>query len=283
MLTTEFSEIKKAWIDLHQQTNYWKTQHAKAVGREAILKTKVRDLEAVILDQNAQVEELKAQNTWLKQHIFGRQTEQRKDLEENNNSGNNLSAFSDNPSEEKRSRGQQEGMSGHGRKHRTNLPSIEVLHDLEEDEKYCSLCGLPFRLFPATQDSEDIHYEIRLIRRMHKRKCYVPACHCQIVPGIVAALPPARLIPKGMFSIGFWVHILAEKFLFQRPLSRILQTLTLEGLDISQGTITGGLEKIKDMVYPLYARILERNRCAKHWHMDETRCLPAGRQGWYPL
>src|SRR3989338_7760964 len=91
--------------------------------------------------------------------------------------------------------------------------------------------------------------------------------------GISLALPPARLIPKGMFSIGFWVHILAEKFLFQRPLSRILQTLSLEGLDISPGTITGGLEKIKDMVYPLYTRILERSRKAKHWHMDETRWM----------
>lgn len=73
-----------------------------------------------------------------------------------------------------------------------------------------------------------------------------------------------------MFSIDFWVHILAEKFLFQRPMSRILQTLTMEDFYISQGTITGGLEKIKNMVYPLYTKILERSRSAKHWHMDET-------------
>jgi transposase len=66
---------------------------------------------------------------------------------------------------------------------------------------------------------------------------------------------------------------LLEKFLFQRPLSRILQTLTCEELDISQGTITGGLEKIKDMVYPLYLRILEKSRSANHWHMDETRWM----------
>ncbi len=61
-----------------------------------------------------------------------------------------------------------------------NGSMIEVIHDLDEDEKCCSLCGLPFRLFPATQDSEDIHYEIRLIRRIHKRKCYVSVCHCQV-------------------------------------------------------------------------------------------------------
>ncbi|MCK4423773.1 MAG: IS66 family transposase, partial [Candidatus Omnitrophica bacterium] len=84
---------------------------------------------------------------------------------------------------------------------------------------------------------------------------------------------PVKLIPKGMFSTDLWVHILSEKFLFQRPMSRTLQTLALEGLDISQGTITGGLEKIKEMVYPLYTRILEKSRAAKHWHMDETRWM----------
>lgn len=300
MLTAEFSETKQAWIDGRQQANYWKTQHTKAIQREAVWKIKVRELEAAIRRQNAQakellqqfnktihdqdvktrklneqIEELKAQNLWLKQRIFGRQTEQNRNSSDFDDTIDEKysCSFPEDSAEEKRSRGQQEGAPGHGRKRRTNLPSIEVLHDLEEDEKYCSLCGLPFRLFPVTQDSEDIHYEIRLIRRIHRRKCYVPACNCQVVPGIVAAPPPARLIPKGMFSVGFWVHILAEKFLFQRPLSRILQALASEGLDISPGTITGGLEKIKDMVYPLYTRILERSRKAKHWHMDETRWM----------
>jgi transposase len=76
-----------------------------------------------------------------------------------------------------------------------------------------------------------------------------------------------------MFSVELWAHILAEKFLFQRPMSRLLQVLALQGLSVSQGTVTGGLQKIKDLVYPLYTRILERNRSANHWHMDETRWL----------
>jgi len=44
----------------------------------------------------------------------------------------------------------------------------------------------------------------------------------------------------------------------------------MEGLSISQGTITGGLKRIGEVLQPLYARILERSRAAKHWHMDET-------------
>jgi len=110
MLTTEFSETKKAWIDGYQQANYWKTRHAKAIEREAVWRAKVQELEETLRQQlrnyndqikeliqqhnkinhdqdkrikklEERVEELKAQNSWLKQRLFGRQTEQIKDSE----------------------------------------------------------------------------------------------------------------------------------------------------------------------------------------------------------
>ncbi len=297
MLTVEFSDAKKAWIQLRLDSHYYKTQHIKALQREEVLRANVLELESSIAhqdlqikeltaafnktidDQNVQIkkltkriEELKTQNVWLKQRLFGRQTEQSKEVKENDDSKDLcLAALETHP--KKRPRGQQEGTAGHGRKLQGNLPWIEVIHDLKEHEKICPVCGLPFNSFPTTQDSQDIHYEVRLMRRVHKRKCYLPACHCGAVTGIVAAAPVAKLIPKGMFSVELWGHILAEKFLFQRPMSRILLTLDLQGLHISQGTITGGLEKIKTIVYPLYTRILERNRKANHWHMDETRWM----------
>jgi transposase len=90
---------------------------------------------------------------------------------------------------------------------------------------------------------------------------------------MVTAPAPPKLIPKGMFSVGFWVEVLLEKFLFAKPLYRIRQSLTLEGLTISQGTLTGGLKRIGELLQPLYAHILERNRCAEHWPMDETRWM----------
>ena len=44
MLITEFSKTKKAWIDLRQQANFWKAQHAKTIKREAIWRAKVQEL-----------------------------------------------------------------------------------------------------------------------------------------------------------------------------------------------------------------------------------------------
>ena len=297
MLTTEFSDTKKAWIQQRWEYGYWKTQHRRSLQRENILKAKIKELELTLTrqevqikeliagsqktidEQNAQtitlhkrVENLKAQNVWLKQRLFGRQSEQDSNSREHNNSNDtNVSAIE--MPQTKRPRGQQAGTAGHGRKSRVNLPSVEIIHDLKEHEKLCPVCGLGFKPFPATADCEDIHYEVRVTRRVHKRKCYLPTCNCGIVTGIVTAEPVPKLIPKGMFSVELWAHILAEKFLFQRPMSRVLQALSLQGLRISQGTITGGLQKIKEIVHPLYTRILEHNRNANHWHMDETRWL----------
>lgn len=297
MLANGCPETKEDWIQLRCEAHYYKTHHRKTLEREQVLKAKVRELELTIDRQETQikeliagfqktvaeqnnkidrltkrVEELTAQNTWLKQRLFGRQSEKSSDSPENLDAEDAVITVDVAP-QTKRPRGQQVGTPGHGRKKRENLPTVEILHDLKEHEKTCPVCGLGFQHLPMTSDSEDIHFEVHLIRRVHKRKSYLPTCRCGIVTGIVTAPPVPKLIPKGMFSVELWAHILAEKFLFQRPMSRLLQVLALQGLIVSQGTVTGGLQKIKDLVYPLYTRILERNRSANHWHMDETRWL----------
>lgn len=271
------TESEKAWTKLRQQAHFWKAQHARVVEREAEWKAKAHQLEATARSQEAQlkelskqVEELKAQVAWLKQQLFGRKTEQSEE------SDADICCDSQNghdSSDEKRSRGQQQGAKGSGRKLRLNLPIKTVFHDLPEDQKRCPKCGRRKRLFSTTEDSEQIHIETRLVRIIHKRRKYSATCRCKALSSIVIAPPPQKLIPKGMFSTDFWVHILAEKFLFQRPMFRILQTLKMEGLSLSQGTITGGLQKLKEMVYPLYTRILEQSRKPRHWHMDETRWM----------
>jgi len=170
----------------------------------------------------------------------------------------------------KRNGGQHKGAKGHGRKRRTNLPCVEQIHKLSEEKCRCPKCGKPFLVFPGTDDSEEIEWEVTIHRRIHKRTRYVPTCDCGAVPGIVTAPPPGKLIPKGMFATSFWVRLIMEKFLFQRPLYRIRKVLALEGLYVSQGTLTGGLKRIGELLQPVYTRILERSRAGKHWKMDET-------------
>jgi transposase len=218
-------------------------------------------------------EALKARIAWLEQQVFGRKSEQTPDAAaEACESG----AKVDSPPsglEQRRRRGKQPGSKGYGRKRYVHLPTEVVVHDLPADQRRCPICGQPFIPFPGTEDSEVIEWEARPVRRVHKRTRYRPGCQCRAVPGIVTAPPPPKLIPKGLFAVSFWVWLLLEKFLFQRPLDRVRKVLALEGLRISQGTLTGGLRQIGELLQPVYTRILERNRAAHHWKMDETRWL----------
>lgn len=170
----------------------------------------------------------------------------------------------------KKSRGKQPGSQGYGRKIRSNLPVEEQAHDVQQSEKHCQTCGCSRELLPFTEDSEEIHYSYKLVRIKHKRFKYRKICKCKNEPSIITAPTPDKLIPKGLFSTEFWAHVLLEKFLLQRPISRICLSLELNGLSVSDGTICSGLKQLTKLFAPLYNAIRARTKTAKHWQMDET-------------
>ncbi len=281
-MIVEDIEVRNELIRLKSQAHFWRAQHERAVKREAAWKEKAHELEGIsrqqsvqIKEQAAQLEALTAKVVWLQEQVFGRKSEQSKDASGEvgrGTKGNSQNAQSS--SETERNRGQQPGGKGHGRRNHEELPRQVIDHVLREDSQHCSCCGLPFKEMTDTEDSEEVHWDVRLIRRIHKRRRYTRTCQCKTLPRIITAPVPPKLIPKGMFSTGFWVQLLLEKYLHQRPLYRIRHALSIEGMRRpSQGTLTGGLKRMGELFRPLYARILERNRSATHWHMDETRWL----------
>jgi len=139
-----------------------------------------------------------------------------------------------------------------------------------------------------TEDSEEVVVEVRAHRRVIKRKRYKRTCQCPGTPAIVTAPVPVKLISKGSLHLSFWVMVLLDKFLFQRPTYRLLMDLRLtQGLDIAQGTVTGGLKRLVPLFELVYEAIIAKNRSDSRWHADETRWLVfvelEGKQGhkWY--
>ena len=292
------SETHREGIDLRQQAHYWQAMHERAVEREQYWKAQAQQWEArsrqhekqreeharqwearvrqqaqQLEAQSGQIEALKARVIWLEQQVFGRKSEESAGAPAEASAA--LSAPLDSPSDspEKRRRGQQRGAKGHGRKRRVDLPTEEIEHPLPADQQHCPQCGLPLEAMASSEDSEEIDWEVRVIRRVHKRRRYRPTCRCGVLPGIVTAPVVPKVIRKGLFSAGFWVRVVLEKYLFQRPLYRVRQMLALEGLSVSQGTLTGGLQRLGELLQPLYVRLLEHSRGADHWKMDETRWM----------
>ena len=76
-------------------------------------------------------------------------------------------------------------------------------------------------------------------------------------------------------AFSFWVRLLMEKFLFQRPLCRVRKVLALEGLSVSQGTLTGGLKRIGERLQPVHTCIRYCGRDFTADEMDQIRHLIA--------
>lgn len=271
------------WRDQVQQA---KTEIERLTAFVEKLQKDLAQRDVALGQKDAQIAALKARIIWLSKRLFGKSTEHNHGASSDPNTSMHATpppppvasgsspetqhSSAQRPKNAKRRRGQQPRAPGHGRKLQLLLPCIETIHELPMEQRCCPKCGKAYSA-TSTEDSEEIEWEVRLYRRRHRRKRYAQTCACQGVPQILTAPPPPKLIPKGMFACSFWARILLEKYLFQRPLNRILRVLDLEDLDLSQGTVTGGLRKIEPLLQPIYAHLQERSRQMNRWKMDETR------------
>jgi transposase len=227
---------------------YWEAMHHKALLRQAELE-----------DQIAQ---LQAQLRLREQQLFGTKSE----------AGAASSEVSP-AARPKKPRGQQPGMPGPKRRDHSRLPAVEEVVDLPDGQQHCSGCGLPFEPFAGTEDGEVLEVEVKAYRRVYRRRRYRPACGCGRHPGIVTAAPPPKLIPKSILGVSIWVEVLLDKYLFYRPTYRLLADWKTHGLDLSLGTLTDGLQRLKPLFEPIYQALVEHNQEQVHWHADETRWL----------
>jgi transposase len=211
------------------------------------------------------IRNLDAECNRLKKQLYGSKTERQK-IEESKNIPNGIDK-----GEAKRERGAQHGHQGHGRKIPLNLPVVEEIHELPEEERCCQRCGLPFEELPATEDSYEIGVRRTYFLKRNRRRKYKRTCSCPN-PIITAHLPP-KVIPKGKFDISFWIKVILDKYLFQLPLQRQVFQMKLLGLNVSKGTLVNGLKKLYGYLLPLYNLFGEEIRAANHWHADET--------GWF--
>jgi transposase len=234
-----------------RQAAYWQGMHQRAVQREQRLQQEVHSLQARVRS--------------LEQRLFGRKTENAAALPE--------AAAPTSPPQTPRPRGQQRGRPGPKRRDYTHLPVVEETLDVPADQQQCPQCGQAFVPFPGTDDSTVLEVEVRAHRRLIRRRRYRPTCGCGCNAGIITAPPPPKVLPKSMVGVSIWVRVLLDKYLFYRPTYRLLDDLATEGLSLSLGTITDGLQRLLPLLEPLYDALIERSREQTLWHADETRWL----------
>lgn len=261
--------------------HYYRAMHARVVQREQRWKQKALAAEQIIKQLLVllgyclqKIGAFTRQVTWLNKQQFGSKSETTKAApqaatEPAGQEG--VAKAAQPPAQRTRKRGQQKGGKGPKRQRRPNLPLEIIHHYLSEDERTCPICHGIHPQIGVTEESEEIEWVVCLKRVRHIRHCYKRDCPCRPGPKILTAPKPAKLIPKGLFAVSFWVEVLLKKFEFKQPLQRIVHELKTLDLAVSPGTLTGGLQKIEPLLQPLVGQFVLRVREGYHWHMDETR------------
>ncbi len=244
----------EAVIDDAAEVAYWRERAVRAEERLVVAE--------------ARISELVEQVAVLSRMLFGQSSERTR-----SGSGGDPVAGGD-PAEPDgcggpvRGRGQRPGSTGHGRRDYSHLETREEIHDVSAGQRVCPGCGREFE-FLGSECSEQIDWQVRITRVVHRRLRYRRRCDCPGPRTVIAPVPP-NPIAKGRFTAGFLARLLYQKYVLGLPVHRIVRALAADGLEVAEGTVTGALRAVADLLVGLEEAITARNAQAVHVHADET-------------
>jgi transposase len=134
-----------------------------------------------------------------------------------------------------------------------NLPRVEVVHDLTEEQKQCACGAQKSRIGEEVSEQLDIiPPKIQVIRNVRPK--YV----CKTCEGVEADEPavsiapmPEQMIPKSIASPGRLAWSLTGKFVDGLPFYRIEKILERYGVEISRQTLCCWAVKVAEQCKPL--------------------------------
>ena len=241
--------LRREFIELTARVNIFHGLLEAAKKREEKLKDDLAQAEAKIRQLNKQA--------------FGRKAEQGKKksegLEQTQNHEN-----------KKRKRGQQQGNPPPKRREYPDLPVIPEIVDMNEGEGACPKYGLSTQPFFRDETSEVIEVVVKAHIRKITRKCYIPGCKCGLLPGVMMAPIVGALFPGSQLGVTVWMEILLAKYHYGEPINRLLNRWEDMGIPLPPGTVHSNLPRVGELFAPVARLIEQRNREARHWHIDET-------------
>ena len=169
-------------------------------------------------------------------------------------------------------------VKGHARKKRgrkplpEDLPRVEVVHDLPEEEKQCECGATLSRIGEETCEKLDyVPARVQVIR--HIRPKY--ACkRCEGVeddgPTVRIAPVPVQLIPKSMATEGLLAHIAVSKFADALPLYRQQKIFNRLGVELSRATLANWMIQAAMCCRPVIDLLQQEIRSGPLINIDES-------------
>ena len=147
------------------------------------------------------------------------------------------------------------------------LPRVDVVYELEADERCCERDGAELvEIGEVSSEQLDIiPAQVRVIR--HVRKQYA----CRSCGECVKTAPlPAQPIPKSLASPGLLAHVVVSKYQDALPLYRQEKILQRIGIELPRATLSNWMIQAGTLIQPLINLMRERLIAGDFVQMDET-------------
>jgi transposase len=149
------------------------------------------------------------------------------------------------------------------------LPRVDVVHDLADDQKHCHSSGCRSELVRIGEEISEqldvIPAKIQVIR--HIRPKY--ACRTCEEGVTIAALPPQPL-PKSNASPALLAYCVIAKYVDALPLYRQEKAFQRLGIDLPRNTLARWMIQVSELITPLTARLRQHLLASPLIHLDET-------------
>ena len=147
------------------------------------------------------------------------------------------------------------------------LETREQIHDVPDGQRTCPECGQAFE-FLGSECGEQIDWQARVTGSC-TAGCGTGGAasargrgRCRAASTEPGAQGPVHRGVPGPAAV--------QKYVLGLPVHRIARALAADGLDVAEGTISGALKAVADLLVPLDDAIGARNAEAVHVHADET-------------
>ena len=217
---------------------------------------------------------LEEENRWLKAQLFGRSSEKTSAAEVSPdqrwlfNEAEALTEAAQSGPEKILIPAHERGKRGRKRLS-PELPRIEVVHDIPDQEKRCAKDGTGLERI-GEEISEQLDYkpaQVRVIR--HIRPKYACPCCRQ---GVHIAPTPVMLFPKSLATPSLLAHIVTAKFVDGLPLYRQERQFARLGVTLGRATMAGWMIRLGGThVVPLINLLNEEMLKHPLIHSDESR------------
>jgi len=153
-----------------------------------------------------------------------------------------------------------------------DLPRIEQVHDIPEEEKICACgCALSRIGEEVTEELDIVPRQYRVIRHIRPKYACERCEGSESEKGAVQiAPPPVQLLPKTIATAGLVASVVVEKFVDGLPLYRQASRFSREGIEISRGTLSNWVVKVGELCRPLLEILREDLRAGPAINADET-------------